>query len=111
MRPHADRCDPRSEAAKHLNEYPYYTARQVREVDNPPARQSYEIGIFEHHADGTETQIGSYPRNYDFLETFWWFRRAGEQLSASLTGLIHSRHSHRRACSPRTLAPIGEERY
>jgi hypothetical protein len=66
--------DPRSAAAQNLKEYPYFTARPVATIDNGPAWNSYEIGVFEHRIDGEEVQIGSYERNYAFLKTFWWFR-------------------------------------
>jgi hypothetical protein len=67
--------DPRSAPARKLNEFPYFTARAAHEIDNSPAWNSYEIGVFQHGADGSEIQIGTYQRNYDFLRTFWWFRR------------------------------------
>ncbi len=73
--------DPRSAEAKKLNEYPYYTARPVETIDNGPAWNSYHIAVFEHNADGHETQIGSYQRNYSILQTFWWFRRGSRHFA------------------------------
>src|SRR5260370_39406828 len=73
--------DPRSKEAQKLNEHPYYTARPVKTIDNGPAWDSYVIGVFEHSADGSESQIGSYQRNYEFLETFWWFRRGSRHFA------------------------------
>ncbi len=77
-----DHYDPRSDAAKKLGEYPYFTARPVSTIDNSPASNSYVIGVFEHRADdGNEIQIGSYERNYGFLRTFWWFRRGSRHFA------------------------------
>ena len=73
--------DPRSDAAKKCSEFPYFTARPVKTIDNGPAWESYEIGVFEHHVDGSEVQIGSYQRNYTFLRTFWWFRRGNRHFA------------------------------
>jgi hypothetical protein len=73
--------DPRSEDAQKLKEYPYYTARPVKTIDNSPAWDTFDIGVFEHSADGSETQLGSYRRNYRFLQTFWWFRRGSRHFA------------------------------
>jgi hypothetical protein len=43
-------------------------------------------GVFQHDADGTESQIGTYERNYTFLRTFWWFRRGARHFA------LYSRH-------------------
>jgi hypothetical protein len=67
--------DPRSAEAQSINEYPYFIARSVATIDNGPASNSFEIGVFEHGLASNEIQIGSYQRNYEFLKTFWWFRR------------------------------------
>jgi hypothetical protein len=56
-------------------EFPYYIAKPVKVNKTPGTWHTCEVGIFEVRADGSETQIGSYHRNYAFLETFWWFRR------------------------------------
>jgi hypothetical protein len=76
-----ERFDPRSEEAKKNEEHPFYTARPVKAIDDGPAWDSFEIGVFEHGTGGTETQIGSYQRNYAFLETFWWFRRGSRHFA------------------------------
>src|SRR5438270_431001 len=73
MTDNPENFDPRSEAAKKLNEYPYFTARTVSKRDDPAEWCICVVGVYQH--DGTETQIGSYERNYRFLRTFWWFRR------------------------------------
>jgi hypothetical protein len=73
--------DPRSEQAKKLNEFPYFTAKPLREIDNRPASNSYDIGVFQHEADGTEIQIGTYQRNDDLRRTFWWFRRGNRHFA------------------------------
>ncbi len=65
-----DHFDPRSEVAKKLNEYPYYTARPIKVNKAPGTWETCEVGVFEKRADGSEAQIGSYQRNYRFLETF-----------------------------------------
>lgn len=76
-----DPFDPRSDVAKKLNEYPFFTARPIRTIDNGPAWNSLEIAVFEHHAHSTEVQIGSYVRNYSLLDTFCWFRRGNKHFA------------------------------
>jgi hypothetical protein len=70
-----DVFDPRSQEAQQSKEHPYYTARPIRTIDNNPAWDSFDVGVFEHRPDGSATQIGSYRRNYGLLRTFWSFRR------------------------------------
>jgi hypothetical protein len=65
--------DPRSKAAKTLQEFPYFTARDSGEVTNVSG--AGDVGVFQHDANGSEKQIGSFYRNYSFLRTFCWFRR------------------------------------
>ena len=68
--------DPRSEAARKCGEFPYFTARPINEVGHEQNRwPRCLVGVFQHNADGTEQQIGTYERNYSFLRTFWWLRR------------------------------------
>lgn len=67
--------DPRSETARNLKEYPYFTAKDVKRTSEPDKWYTCEVGVFQHNADGSEQKIGSYSRNYDFMKTFWWFRR------------------------------------
>lgn len=76
-----DRFDPRSEPAKKLNEYPYFTAKPVSRRDDPSECCVCVVGVFQHDVDGTETQIGSYERNYRFMRTFCWFRRGARHFA------------------------------
>jgi hypothetical protein len=68
-------ADPRSEAAKILQEHPYFTAKVLKADRGPGGGETCDVGIFEHHSNAPERLIASYKRNYGFLETFWWFRR------------------------------------
>lgn len=67
--------DPRSDTARKLGEYPFFTARTVRDIERNGVWKTCEVGVFQHTSDEAETLIGTYERNYAFLETFWWFRR------------------------------------
>jgi hypothetical protein len=79
-------ADPRSETAKTLKEFPYFTARSVKIIDNHPrAWETCEVGVFQHGPDGGEKLIGTYERNYRFLHTFWWFRRGSRHFASYST--------------------------
>ena len=70
-----EHVDPRSDPARTLKEFPYFTARPVTGNAHSAEQDIWVVGVFQHDADGAETQVGSYERNYRFMRTFWWFRR------------------------------------